>query len=120
MADATTVGRRDDGHMGAWSTRVEDPFRSDHRFWRAVGLSVDALLAVAVVVVVAVFVGAIALVALVVPAALLAIAAWQGTASTADSRPTFTGRVAWRDAERRAVAAALPGAFLRPRWGRSR
>ena len=102
--------------MSAWTTKVGDPFRDDPRFWRAVGLSVDALLAMVLVVVLSAFFGTIALVSLVLPVALLVVAAVDGRASTAQTRPAFADRVAWRDAERQAVAAALPGALVRRRF----
>jgi hypothetical protein len=104
--------------VSAWTAKVEDPFRSDPRFWRAVGLSVDALLTMFVAAALVAVFGAPAVVAFIVPGALLVLAARDGRVSSAATRPMFDGRVAWRDAERRAVAAALPRAVVRPRLGR--
>lgn len=106
--------------MTGWNSEVEEPFRGDPRFWRALGLSVDALLALVLAFVLNAFVGGLARLAFVAPAALLLASAWVGRSSTGRTRLQFAGPREWRDAERRAVAAALPGAFLRYLRPRSR
>jgi len=101
--------------VAEWTTKVDEPFRTDARFWQAVGLSVDALLAMLAAGVLVALLGPLATVAFVLPAVLLLLAARAGRASSAMTRAAFDGRIAWRDAERRAVAAALPGAVIRRR-----
>lgn len=93
--------------MTGWTARVEEPFRSDRRFWHSVAASVAALVSV-VAVVLAVTLGGSGLAFLaVLPVLLLVLAAGEARASTARTRPQFDSRAQWRDAERRAVAAAL-------------
>jgi hypothetical protein len=99
--------------MPGWTQKVDEPFRSDALFWRAVGRSVDALVTLIVVTVLAAVFGPVALVGLAVPVALLLVAARHGRLSTARTRAAFENRLSWRDAERAAVATALPGAFTR-------
>jgi hypothetical protein len=100
--------------MSVWSSEVDEPFRSDERFWRSVAASLLALVAVPVAVTLTVLLGPIAAAAFVVPALLLAVAGREARASTAASRPRFATRDEWRDAERRAVAAALARGARRP------
>lgn len=93
---------------------VAEPFRSDDRFWRSVTTSVFALVTLPAAAAVTGVVGAWGAMTFVVPAALVAVAARNARASTALTRPTFASRDEWRDAERRAVAAALARGGRRP------
>ena len=77
------------------------------------GLSVDAFWTLILATVLVVVLGPWAAVAFVVPVVLLAMSWRAAQASKAHTQPTFTSRDAWRDAERGAVAAAIPGAFFR-------
>lgn len=92
---------------------MTEPFRDDPRFWSSVGLSVDAVLTLLVAVVLTSVFGEAGAIAFALPVGLLVVAGLLGRRSTAQTRPLFASRGEWRDAERRAVAAALPGAFLR-------
>lgn len=93
--------------MRAWSRTVDNPFRDNGAFWRSIAASVGALATFVLAVLLHVTVGAVGAVAYVVPAALLVLAAVAGRASSAVTRPTFATDEEWREAERRAVAAAL-------------
>lgn len=102
--------------MTGWSDHVDDPFRTDPGFWRAVVLNVAALVSILVVAVVNAVVDTTWVRFLVVvPIALLVAAATVGHAATQRTRPSFAGPDEWRAAERRAVAAALRGAVSRRR-----
>ena len=104
--------------MHGWTSGVEQPFRDDPQFWAAVGRSADAFWTLLVVTVLVAMLGGYAAIAYVVPVALLIMAARHARASTARTRPSFASREEWREAERRAVAAAIPGAlvrYMRPR-----
>jgi hypothetical protein len=103
--------------MTRWAQQVGEPFRSDDEFWRAIGLSVDAFLALVAAVILTLVVGGVAGVAFVVPGVLLVAASVIARRSSARSREQFGDAAAWREAERRAVAAALPGAVTRRRNG---
>jgi hypothetical protein len=96
------------------STDIAEPFRSDDQFWRAVVASLFALVTLMVAVVLTGLVGGWGAVAFAVPVLLLIVASREAKASTARTRPTFASRQEWRDAERRAVAAALARAGRRP------
>ena len=96
-----------------WAANVEEPFRDDPQFWASVGLSTDALWTLVIATVLVVLLGPIAAIAFVVPVLLLVVSARDARASTARTRPLFADHNEWRDAERRAVAAAIPGAFVR-------
>jgi len=99
------------------STDVAEPFRSDDRFWRSVASSLLALLTLLAAAVITGLAGRWAAVAFIVPVLLVANAAREARASTARTRPTFATKEEWREAERRAVAAALArgGRRLNPR-----
>ena len=99
--------------MTQWTPRVQDPFREDPEFWASVGRSADALVALVVATVLVVVVSPWAAVAFVVPAALLVLSGRDARSSSARTRPQFASRIEWRNAERQAVAAAIPGAFVR-------
>jgi hypothetical protein len=99
--------------MTQWTPRVQDPFREDPEFWASVGRSTDALLALLVATVLVVVVSPWAAIAFVVPAVLLVLSARDARSSSARTRQQFASRIEWRDAERQAVAAAIPGAFVR-------
>lgn len=99
---------------------MAEPFRSDRQFWVSLAASADAalalVLAAGVAVVVAVLVGGGWPVAcFVLPVPWLARAAWAGRTSSRRTRESFSTVPAWRDAERRAVAASFRAALLRPR-----
>lgn len=99
--------------MPAWSERVAEPFRDDDRFWASVGASVDALMTLAVASIAFVVLPGWSAAAFAIPAVLL-LRAWRlARASSADSKQRFDTLEEWRLREREAVAAALPGAFLR-------
>jgi hypothetical protein len=97
-----------------WSGEVEEPFRSDARFWRCVVVSLVAFGTVVAAAVVTGVAGRWGAALFVVPILLLAVAARDARASSAATRPMFATREAWRDAERRAVAAALARGARRP------
>jgi hypothetical protein len=97
-----------------WSGEVDEPFRSDARFWRCVWLSLTALVAVVAAAVVTGVAGRWGAALFAVPVLLLAFAARDARASSAATRPTFPTREEWRDAERRAVASALARGARRP------
>jgi hypothetical protein len=97
-----------------WSGEVEEPFRSDAKFWRCVWLSLVALVALLAAAVVTGVAGRWGAALFVVPVLLLAAAARDARASTAATRPTFATKDAWREAERRAVASALARGARRP------
>lgn len=99
--------------MRSWTPRVDAPFRDDPQFWASVGRSVDALLTLVAATVLAVVLGAWAALAFVVPVLLLAASARDARSSSGRTRAAFASRNEWRDAERQAVAAAIPGAFTR-------
>ena len=102
--------------MTGWTTQVEEPFAGEPKFWRAVALSTAALVTVFVAAVGSALVGAPAGLALfAVPVALLALSLTFARAASARTRQQFADRIAWRDAERRAVASALTGLVRRPR-----
>ncbi len=101
--------------MKAWKAGVAEPFGSDRDFWRSVGASIDALLLLGFVTVLVVVFGAIAAIGYLAPLAMLVRAGVLGRRSAGRSQSQFEDRRAWKLAERQAVAAALPGAFLRPR-----
>ena len=92
---------------------VEPPFRDDAQFWASVGCSTDAFWSLLVATVLVVLLGRYAAVAFVVPVVFVGVSARKARASSAHTRPLFDSRNDWRDAERRAVAAALPGALVR-------
>jgi hypothetical protein len=96
------------------SIGVAEPFRSDDRFWRSVTASLFGLVTLLAAAVVTGIVGGWGAVMFALPVLLLAIAARNARASTAATRPQFASRDEWRDAERRAVAAALVRAGRRP------
>lgn len=104
--------------MRAWTSAVDEPFRSDERFWQSVAASMDAFAALVVAVVVFTAVGGLSAVLFVAPVVLLAVAAVHGRASSARTRASYPTRGDWRDAERRAVAAAMRGALTRRRFRR--
>lgn len=92
---------------------MQSPFRDDPRFWTSVGRSADALWTLVIATALVVLLGPYAAVAFVVPILLMVISGRDARASATDSRATFASRDEWRAAERQAVAAALPGAFVR-------
>ena len=96
------------------SSDVAEPFRSDDQFWRSVAASLFALVTVLAAALVTGLVGRWGVVAFAVPVLLLLIAAREARASTARTRPTFATAQEWREAERRAVAAALARGGRRP------
>jgi len=96
-----------------WTSRVEAPFRDDAKFWASVGRSADALWTLAIATLLVAVSGAYAAIAFVGPAVLLVVSGRDARASSARTRPLFATREEWRVAERQAVAAALPGAFVR-------
>lgn len=93
---------------------VAEPFRSDAQFWRSVAASLFALVTLLLAAVLTGILGGWGALAFAVPVLLLAAAARDAKASTARTRPTFASRQQWREAERRAVAAALVRAGRRP------
>lgn len=99
--------------MNGWTAKVAAPFRDDAKFWASVGRSADALWALVIATVLVVLFGGYAAIAFVVPVLLLVISGRDARASTSATRPLFQTRDEWRGAERQAVAAALPGAFVR-------
>lgn len=99
--------------MNGWTAKVEAPFRDDPGFWESVGRSADALWTLVIATVLVVILGAWAAIAFLGPALLLVISGREARASGAQTRPLFATREEWRAAERKAVAAALPGAFVR-------
>ena len=99
--------------MNGWTSEVDAPFRDDPLFWASVGHSADALWTLVIATVLVVSAGAYAAIAFVGPAVLLIVGGRDARASSAGTRPSFATRDEWRAAERRAVAAALPGAFVR-------
>jgi len=96
------------------SSDVAEPFRSDAQFWRSVVASMFALVTVLAAALVTGLAGRWGAVAFAVPVLLMAVAAREAKASTARTRPTFATSQEWRDAERRAVAAALARGGRRP------
>ena len=96
-----------------WAANVEEPFRDDPQFWASVGRSTDALWMLVAATVLVVALGPVGAIAFVVPVVLLGVSARDAHASTARTRPLFPDRHEWREAERRAVAAAIPGALIR-------
>jgi hypothetical protein len=96
------------------SRDVVEPFRSDEAFWRSVAASLFALVTLLVAAVVTGLAGRPGAVAFALPVLLLAVAAREARASTARTRPTFATSQEWREAERRAVAAALARGGRRP------
>lgn len=99
--------------MSGWTAKVEAPFRDDPRFWASVGHSADALWALIVATLIVTTTDPYGAIAFVGPALLLIISGREARASSAQTRPLFATRDEWRAAERQAVAAALPGAFVR-------
>jgi hypothetical protein len=96
--------------MSGWTTRVDEPFAGEPRFWRAVALATAALGTVVVAAAGSALIGGpVGLALFAVPAALLALSLTFARAASARTRVQFDNRVAWRDAERRAVASALRG-----------
>ena len=96
------------------ASEVAEPFRSDDPFWHSITASLFGLLTLLAAALATGLAGRWGAVAFVVPVALLAVAARSARASTARTRPMFATREQWRDAERRAVAAALARAGRRP------
>jgi hypothetical protein len=99
--------------VSGWTSKVEAPFRDDASFWASVGRSADALWALLIATVLVATSGAYAAIAFFGPAVLLVVSGRDARASSARTRPMFSTRDEWRTAERQAVAAALPGAFVR-------
>jgi hypothetical protein len=100
--------------MSAWTNDVEEPFRADGGFWLAITLNLVALAAIVVVAVLNAIVDApAARASVVIPLLLLLVAAAVSHAATQRTRPSFAGADEWRQAERRAVAAALKGVVRR-------
>lgn len=99
--------------MTGWTSSVEEPFQHDPDFWTSVGRSSDAFWTLVVATVLVVALGRLAFAAFVVPAALIVLSGRHARASTARTRPLFETRAQWREAERRAVAAAIPGGLVR-------
>ena len=100
--------------MSGWTDAVDEPFRADGGFWLAITLNLAALATIVVVAVVNAFVDSpIARASVVIPLLLLLTAAAVSHAATQRTRPLFAGADDWRQAERRAVAAALKGAVRR-------
>jgi hypothetical protein len=99
--------------VSEWTSRVETPFRGDRQFWTSVGRSADALWTLALATVLVAAFGPYAAIAFCVPVVLLVLSGRDARASTERTRPLFPTRDEWRAAERQAVAAALPGAFVR-------
>ena len=106
----------EDDDVSMWSDRVNEPFRSDRRFWWSLSASVASVVTLVLVSVVVAAAGRAAAVAYVAPLLLLAVAANTARSSSAATRPQFATRELWRDAEREAVASAL---LLRRRSGAS-
>jgi hypothetical protein len=104
---------RQDSCVNGWTAKVEAPFRDDAKFWASVGRSADALWTLAIATLLVAVSGAYAAIAFIGPAVLLVVSGRDARASTAQTRPLFPTRDEWRAAERQAVAAALPGAFVR-------
>ena len=96
-----------------WAANVESPFRDDPQFWASVGRSADAFWTLLLATVLVVLLGVYAAITFVVPVLLLVVSGGHARASTACTRPSFADRNEWRVAERRAVAAAIPGALVR-------
>jgi hypothetical protein len=106
-----------------WTSRVDEPFRSDRQFWASLAASADAvisLVAAAAVAVVLALAGdrAWSVLPFVMPAGLAARAVWIGRSSSRRSRAAFPDRQSWRDAERTAVATSFFRALRRPRHRR--
>lgn len=99
--------------MSGWTSKVEAPFRDDRQFWASVGRSADALWTLAIATVLVAVTGPYAAIAFLGPVVLLVVSGRDARASTARTRPLYPTRDEWRVAERKAVAAALPGAFVR-------
>jgi hypothetical protein len=104
----------------AWSSYAPEPFASNREFWRSVGASVDGLLTMLVAAVVVTAVGPWGLLTFAAPVTLLVRAGVTGRRSMHATRPQFTDRRAWREAERKAVAAVFFSALIRKRWPFSR
>jgi len=96
-----------------WASGVEAPFRDDPQFWASVGRSADAFWTLLFATALVVALGPYAAVAYVVPLVLLVVSGRNARASSGRARPLFPTRNDWREAERRAVAAAIPGALVR-------
>src|SRR6185312_13419088 len=94
-------------------TNVEPPFRDDSQFWTSVGCSTDAFWSLLIATALVLALGRYAAVAFVVPVVLIGVSARSARASSARTRPLFASRNEWRQAERQAVAAAIPGALVR-------
>jgi hypothetical protein len=99
--------------VSEWTSRVEAPFAGDRQFWASVARSIDAFWTLVIATVLVALLGRYAAVAFVVPVVLLVISGRDARASSTHTRPLFDSRDEWRAAERQAVAAALPGAFVR-------
>jgi hypothetical protein len=106
----------DIGQVTAWSSRAPEPFAGNAEFWRSVGASMDAFVALILATIAAVLAGAWGAVAFIVPLALLVRAAIAGRASERVTKPHFESHEAWRLAERQAVGAVMGKALIRPRW----
>jgi len=104
---------RHDLGVSGWTSKAEAPFRDDPRFWSSVGRSVDAFWTLLIATALVITLGSYAAFAFLVPVVLLVMGWRDARASTARTRPLFTGRDEWRAAERQAVAAAIPGALVR-------
>ena len=105
--------------MSEWTSSVAAPFRDERQFWASVGLSADALWTLGVATALVAAFGRYAVIAFVLPLALLVMSGHAARISTAHTRPLFATRAEWRAAERQAVAAAIPGALtrhLRRKW----
>ncbi len=102
--------------MTSWRRGISEPFCCDPDFWRSVGGSVDALLALVVAAVLTMVLGPLAAVSFAIPLALLVHAGVTGRRCARRSRAAFATKEAWRDAERHAVASVLPRAVIRARW----
>ena len=92
---------------------VGEPFASDANFWRSVRASCAALISVGAATTLTALLGPLWALSYTVPAALLVSAAIAGRASSRRSQRAFASHELWRDAERRAVAAALVPPRLR-------
>ena len=90
-----------------WSERVSEPFRSDRQFWWSLSASLASVVTLVAASVVVATVGGVSVVAYSVPLVLLVLAAIAARTSSEATRPQFASRTQWRDAERKAVAAAL-------------
>jgi hypothetical protein len=96
----------------AWTTQVDEPFRSDGEFWSGLAAITDALISLGIAAVVAIILtvagtGAWAVLPFAVPVVLFVRAGRIASRSSRRSRAAFDDPRAWRDAERTAVATAF-------------